>query len=363
MAAGDSRITRRSGPLASGRAHPIILIQHRPIRLRGLTVVAVIETVELRKRYRQVEALKGVSVKVEKGQIFGLLGQNGAGKSTLVKILLGIVQRTDGEAYLMGQQAGSADARRLVGYLPEDHRFPEYHTAYSLLDFYGSLYGLSRADRIRRIGEMLEVVGLRGRMNTKIRTYSKGMKQRLGIAQSMFHDPDLILLDEPTDGVDPIGRREIRALLTQLKGQGKTIFLNSHLLGEVELICDRVAILQRGALIKEGTIADLTTAKHGLFQIGLAPGQDFPTEDVRKAGYSAVKAGEYWEVGLTDGQTIDSVVDLLRQKRLSLRHLIEKRQTLEDIFMETVEAAEPGVDAPMVRRGKADRFRDTERRR
>jgi ABC-type multidrug transport system, ATPase component len=170
--------------------------------------VPVIETNNLHKRYGKVEALKGVSVTVEAGEIYGLLGQNGAGKTTLVKIMLGIVRRTDGDAWLLGETAGTAVVRRKVGYLPEDHRFPDYHTAWSLLDFYGQLYGVPRAERRRKAEEALETVGLKGRMHTKIRTYSKGMKQRVGIAQAIFHDPDVIFLDEPTDGVDPLGRRK-----------------------------------------------------------------------------------------------------------------------------------------------------------
>jgi ABC-2 type transport system ATP-binding protein len=305
--------------------------------------VPVISTSNLVKRYRKIEALKGVSLNVEKGEIFGLLGQNGAGKTTLVKILLGITGATDGEAKLLEEPAGTAPVRSRIGYLPEDHRFPDYHTGRSLLDFYGSLLGVPHEKKLRRSDEVLELVGLKGRMDYKIRTYSKGMKQRLGIAQAILHDPEVIFLDEPTDGVDPVGRREIRELMTRLKQQGTTIFLNSHLLGEVELICDRVAILQRGEVIRAGDIATLTKLQ-GLFLVGLAPGQDFPREDVGKLGYTVSVAGEFWEVTLVDGQTIDPVVDLLRSRGLSLRHLVEKRQTLEDLFMETVVAAEPGVD-------------------
>src|SRR5204863_4264972 len=193
-----------------------------------------------------------VSLTVERGHIFGLLGQNGAGKTTLIKILLGITRLTAGNASLLDEPAGSAAVRRRVGYLPEDHRFPDYHTGASLLDFYGALLDVPRRERARRIPEALEQVGLRGRMDYKIRTYSKGMKQRLGIAQALFHDPEVVFLDEPTDGVDPVGRREIRAIMARLKGEGKTLFLNSHLLGEVELVCDRVGILQEGELVREG---------------------------------------------------------------------------------------------------------------
>jgi ABC-2 type transport system ATP-binding protein len=312
------------------------------------TAVPVIHTNNLTKHYGRIEALRGVSLTVEHGEIFGLLGQNGAGKTTLIKILLGITKLTDGSARLLDQPAGTASIRRRVGYLPEDHRFPDYHTGVSLLDFYGTLLGVPRSLRRKRIPEVLELVGLKGRMHYKIRTYSKGMKQRLGLAQALMHEPEIIFLDEPTDGVDPVGRREIRAIMQQLKDEDKTIFLNSHLLGEVELICDRVAILQKGEVIRDGTVADLTL-QHNQFLIGLSPEQTFPREDVQKHGYSVSCRGDLWEIGLRDGQTIDPVVDLLRSRGLSIRHLVEKRQSLEDLFVETVEAAEPGVDRPLAR--------------
>lgn len=308
----------------------------------------VIFTSNLVKHYGRVEALRGVSLTVERGEIFGLLGQNGAGKTTLIKILLGITKPTDGVARLLDHPVGTASVRKRVGYLPEDHRFPDYHTGASLLDFYGALLEVPLAERRQRIAEVLDLVGIKGRMHYKIRTYSKGMKQRLGLAQAMFHNPEVIFLDEPTDGVDPVGRREIRAIMQQLKEEGITIFLNSHLLGEVELICDRVAILQRGEVIREGTVAELTL-RHNQFLIGLAPGQTFPREEVQKHGYLVHANGELWEVGLRDGQGIDPVVDFLRGRGLSIRHMVEKRQTLEDLFVETVEAAEPGVDRPAPR--------------
>ncbi len=307
--------------------------------------MAVIETKDLRKNYRRIQALRGVSLCVEKGEIYGLLGQNGAGKTTLIKILLGIARHWRGAAELLGRPAGKSDVRKHVGYLPEDHRFPEYHTAFSLLDFYGGLLGLHRRQRRNRIPEMLETVGLRERMYYKIRTYSKGMKQRLGIAQALFHDPDVIFLDEPTDGVDPVGRREIRDIMSGLKAQGKTIFLNSHLLGEVEKICDRVGILQKGLMIREGDIPSLTRQK-GTFVIGLADGQAFPLEEAARLGFHAQPRRDLWEIELLEGQSIDALIDLLRSRGLGLRHLVEKRQTLEDMFLEAVVPAEPGVDRP-----------------
>lgn len=295
----------------------------------------VIETRDLRKHYGRIEALKGVSLAVGSGEIFGLLGQNGAGKTTLIKILLGIALRWQGTASLLGKPAGTVHVRNKVGYLPEDHRFPAYHTGQSLLEFYGRLLGVARRERRARIDEMLETVGLSARRHYKIRTYSKGMKQRLGVAQALFHDPEVVFLDEPTDGVDPIGRREIRGVLQQLKERGKTIFINSHLLGEVELLCDRVGILHKGLLVREGDTAALTQQR-GLYVIGLAPNHVFPIAELSERGYVAQPAGVNFELELSDGQNIDEVVDFLRSRQLSIRHLIEKRITLEDLFLKTV---------------------------
>ncbi len=306
----------------------------------GEASVAVLSTVDLRKNYGAIEALRGVSLSVEPGQIFGLLGQNGAGKSTMVKILLGIVRKSEGEAFLLGYPAGTTDLRKKVGYLPEDHQFPGYHTAQTLLDFYGQLYGLSREERVRRMNEALDIVGLRKRMKSKIKTYSKGMKQRLGIAQSFFHDPEVIFLDEPTDGVDPVGRKEIRDLLIQLKGEGRTVFVNSHLLGEVEMISDRVAIMHQGEIVRHGTVADLTRQTNR-YAIGVAPDQKIPVEEVRNLGYKVEVTGEQIEVELPEGKTIDPVLELLAARGMRLRHLVEQKQTLESVFMKLVESADP----------------------
>lgn len=328
----------------------------------------VIVTENLVKNYNsgRIQALKGVSLQVERGEIFGLLGQNGAGKTTLIKLLLGVIDASDGSAIVLDEPVGRPAVRRRIGYLPEDHRFPDYHTGASLLDFYGALLDVPASVRRQRIPEVLELVGIKGRMHSKIRTYSKGMKQRVGIAQALMHDPELIFLDEPTDGVDPIGRREIRDLLQKLKAQGKTIFINSHLLGEVELICDRVAILQRGDLIRIGDIASLTRQK-GKYTLALADGEAFPLDDVKRLGYQAyelnVTRGNQFEVTLEADQTIDPVVALLAQQGLHLRHLVEKRQSLEDLFIATVDAAEPGLDDARPPRERSDRYRRDDRRR
>jgi ABC-2 type transport system ATP-binding protein len=308
-------------------------------------MMGAVQVQDLVKDYgRGIVALRGVSLEVAAGQIYGLLGPNGAGKTTLVKILLGIVRKTAGNAQLLGRPAGDVQVRYRVGYLPEDHQFPGYHSAWSLLDFYGQLYGLNRKERQRRIPQVLEMVGLLPRGRSKIRTYSKGMKQRLGVAQALLHEPEVIFLDEPTDGVDPVGRRDIREMMARLREQGRTIFLNSHLLGEVELICDRVAILRQGELIREGTVHELTR-QQGCYEIGLASGEQLPLELVQRLGYTvrplpspptppgAPPLPPRWEILLQNGQTIDPLLQFLAQQQLHLRHLVERRISLEDVFI------------------------------
>lgn len=209
---------------------------------------------------RRVQALNGVSLDVPRGEIFGLLGPNGAGKTTLIKILLGIVRRSSGSASVLGHGVGDRRGRRAIGYLPESHRIPHHLTGNTALEYYGQLSGMPLTEiRAKRDG-LLDTVGLGKWGRTPVRNYSKGMQQRLGLAQAMLHDPELLILDEPTDGVDPVGRAEIRDVLFQLKDRGKTVFLNSHLLQEIELVCDRVAILHAGLVRHVGPVRELTEA-------------------------------------------------------------------------------------------------------
>lgn len=210
---------------------------------------------------RRVHALQGVTFRVRRGEVFGLLGPNGAGKSTLVKIMMTVIRATRAEGQILGQPVGNKPTLARVGYLPENHRFPKYLTGRQVLEFFASLAKVDRATRRRRTDELLETVGMREWANTKIATYSKGMLQRVGLAQALVHEPDLVVLDEPTDGVDPVGRRDILDVLGRLRGQGKTVFINSHALSELEVICDRVAILVKGHVAREGSINELTIAK------------------------------------------------------------------------------------------------------
>ena len=296
---------------------------------------------DLKKRYgrgaREVHALQGVSLRVQRGEIYGLLGRNGAGKTTLVKILLDIVRASSGAAQLLGRSSREIAARRVAGYLPEDHRFAEYQTGAGALHFYAMLSGLSARERRMRVPALLALVGLREAADRKVRAYSKGMKQRLGLAQAMVHDPDLLLLDEPTDGVDPVGRAEIRAVLQRLKSEGKTVFLNSHLLSEVERLCDRVAILDQGRLVREGTTEELTRGASAV-RVTTVPPLDSVTQAVLAQRALAVRpVDEGFEIELRREEDTDAIVDLLRARGISIRALVPKRFSLEDVFLHAVQ--------------------------
>ncbi len=216
-----------------------------------------IEARGLRKVYGRKVALHDLTLTVQPGEVFGFLGPNGAGKTTTIKILTGLVTATAGEARIFGTPVTDRTARRRVGYLPELFRFHDWLTGVDLLDFHGRLAGMAAEERQARIPEVLALVGLEGRGDEKIRGYSKGMTQRIGLAQALLQRPDLVLLDEPSSALDPVGRREVRDLIRGLCATGVTVFLNSHLLGEVELICDRVAIVDRGRVVRAGPLAEV----------------------------------------------------------------------------------------------------------
>jgi ABC-2 type transport system ATP-binding protein len=305
----------------------------------------IIETDSLSKVYesrfskQKVNALNSVSFKVNEGEIFGLLGPNGAGKTTLVKILLGITFPTNGSGKIFGQPLADHKWKSKAGYLPENHKFPQYLTGEQTLSFYGGLSGTDGAALKKKIPEMLKLVDLEKWGKVRIKKYSKGMLQRLGLAQAMLSEPDLLFLDEPTDGVDPIGRKEIRDILLELKGRGKTIFLNSHLLSEVELVCDRIAILNKGDLIKEGSVDELTKSEN-IFVIETA---DEINEDAkRKIMALDPSAG----IGMNEVHTesavdrLNLIIDVLRKTKIKVKSVTPQTSTLEELFIKVIQTDE-----------------------
>jgi ABC-2 type transport system ATP-binding protein len=238
-------------PESSERASPA------PSAAVSTDVRLAVETRGLRKTYRDSVAVADLTLDVQQGEVFGLLGPNGAGKTTSVKMLMGLVRPSAGSARLLGRPLGDREAKRRIGFLPELFRFHDWLTGEELLDFHGKLYGMTAVERRRRIPEVLELVGLAQRAGEPVRSYSKGMQQRAGLAQALLNDPDLVFLDEPTSALDPLGRLEVRAIIRRLREMNKTVVLNSHLLSEVEMVCDRVAIMNRGQVAAIGPIRDL----------------------------------------------------------------------------------------------------------
>ena len=216
---------------------------------------AAIRATGLHKSFGDNHAVRGIDLNVRRGEVFGFLGPNGAGKSTVVKIVLGLVKASAGDVTVLGNPAGSLAARRQIGFLPETFRFHEWMHASEFLEFHGRLAGLARETRRRRASEMLDLVGLAHRRRDRLATFSKGMLQRVGLAQALLANPPLVVLDEPTSALDPIGRRDVRDIIRDLRAAGTTVFLNSHLLSEVEQVCDRVAIINRGQIVAAGEFA------------------------------------------------------------------------------------------------------------
>jgi ABC-2 type transport system ATP-binding protein len=284
-------------------------------------VTAALAVSGLEKAYGSVRALTGVDLEVGEGELVGLLGPNGAGKSTLVKIACGLVSPSGGSAAVCGAPAGSVAAHRALGYLAELFRFPDWCTGDELLDLHQQLAESDGGARER--AELLELVGLREAGGRRIGTMSKGMQQRLGLAQALIGSPRLLLLDEPTSALDPAGRRTVRALLEELRGRGVAVLLNSHLLSEVELVCDRVAIIARGGLVAAGTPAELATA--GGVEVETASGtrvfEDARREDAPRIVRELVQAGE---------------------QVYGVRVLTS---TLEDAYLEAVEGDRAGAEA------------------
>jgi ABC-2 type transport system ATP-binding protein len=308
-------------------------------RLQAATVGSAIDVRGVEKVYRgRVRALQGVAMQVHRGEIFGLLGPNGAGKSTLVKILTSIITATRAEGHVLGMPVGHKPTLARVGYLPEHHRFPDYLTGGPVRDHYAALSGVPRATRRTRRAELLDLVGMKEAADKAVRQYSKGMRQRIGIAQALMNDPDLVILDEPTDGVDPVGRRGIRWLVQRLKEQGKTVFLNSHLLGELELVCDRVAILVGGRVVRQGTVADLTrdSCRHEITLRGGPP--SWVAADRLVPG---PEGSARFTVPGDDPEAVQPLIDRLRTEGRTIVSVVPVRESLEDLFMRAV-GADPG---------------------
>lgn len=286
---------------------------------------------------RKKRVLHGIGFRVKRGEIFGFVGPNGAGKTTTLKVLLGLIHATAGHASILGHEVYETAFRSKVGFLPENPYFYDYLTGREILDFYARLSGVPAERRSRRVGELLERVSLREAADARLRTYSKGMLQRIGIAQALVHDPEVVFLDEPMSGLDPIGRKEIRDLILQLHADGKTIFMNTHILTDVEMLCDRVAIIVKGRIRYEGPIEDFLGSGDRQCDLTLA---SLPPELAEafegRFGAAASGRGENVEFRVAEkhaGEMIRAALDAGAE----LRALAPHRVSLESIFLSAVE--------------------------
>ena len=297
-----------------------------------------IKTENLSKYFSRgrIKALDDFSIEIDQGKIFSLLGPNGAGKTTLIKTLLNIIHPTSGSALVLGEPVNNYKIHKQIGYLAENHRFPEFLSAGQILYYYGKMSGIEKSVLKDRIPQLLQQVILGDWINTKIRKYSKGMMQRMGLAHAMINDPALLFLDEPTDGIDPVGRREIRDMLKSMRDQGKTIFLNSHLLSEVERVSDEVAILKDGRLLEKGTVEDFISVKEQ-YQLKLDSGKETVISLLSRANIEFDSTSEMFTIAVKDESELNNLIDRLRSSKINIQAIIPRKITLEDFFIDVIE--------------------------
>lgn len=299
---------------------------------------AVIETENLTKEYRfgvgrgKTLALDRLTLEVGEGDIFGFLGPNGAGKTTTLKILLGLIMPTRGHARLFGEEVGNIRVKERIGFLPESPYFYDYLTAGEFLSFYGKLFGIGKKVLEERTDLLLNQVGLSTCIDLQLRKFSKGMLQRIGIAQALINDPRLVILDEPMSGLDPIGRKEVRDLILQLKHQGKTIFFSSHIIPDVEMLCDRVAILIKGKLHNVGKLGEILEARVKYVEVAVRGLKDQLTSIGSIPG-EVIQTGENALIRVYNESDVDAVLDKIKDIKGKLVSVLPMRDTLEEHFI------------------------------
>jgi len=286
-------------------------------------------------KQRSVRALDGLTLEVRSGQIFGFLGGNGAGKTTTIKILMGLLHPTTGEAKILGQDISEIDVHRRLGYCPENPYFYDYLTPLELLNYFGEIFGLNSQKRKERSTDLLNAVGLqKSDWNKHLRKFSKGMLQRIGLAQSLLNDPEIIFLDEPMSGLDPIGRREIRELIAGLRTHGKTVFMSTHILSDIESLCDEVAILSRGKLTATGNLQDLLTSSSDRqgFEVTIANIDNSALRSTVLGSFSVNEQASGAIVTCADESEVEAVISAARSAGGKLISVQQVKQSLEDLF-------------------------------
>ena len=299
----------------------------------------VLEVKGLRKVFhigffrKRVEAVNGASFTVKRGEIFGLLGPNGAGKTTTIKSILRLIFPTEGEIRIFGRSADDAEAAKRIGYMPENPYVYQYLRPMEFLDLCGRLVGMPKAERRVRSEQMIEKVGLREAVDRPIGKFSKGMMQRIGLAQALLHDPELLVLDEPMSGLDPIGRKEVRDVLLEQRARGKTLLFTSHILSDVELLCDRVVIMQRGQITSEGQVHDLLESAGRRVEIRLSGASQALKDSLGSRGMILDEGAGHLTLQVEGQKTVDEIIRISNAAGANLDAMIPERQTLENLFL------------------------------
>jgi ABC-2 type transport system ATP-binding protein len=306
--------------------------------------MAAIEILGLEKTYsvgfwrkKPKIALQPLRLQVEKGEIFGFLGPNGAGKTTTLKLLMGLTFPTAGSARILGMELDDPRMKAQIGFLPEQPYFYDYLTAHELLEYYGQLSGVTAKEPSRKVCEVLDRVGLRDASHVQLQKFSKGMLQRAGIAQAILHDPQVVFFDEPMSGLDPMGRREVRDLMEQLKHEGKTVFFSTHILSDAEALCDRVAIIHLGELRGVGAVADLTAKVQGKVEL-VWQGAAVPAS-LKSLGADCHVMGDTVRAIIPE-ENQDAAIDALRRERVRLISVVPVRTSLEEYFVRKLQSNE-----------------------
>ena len=300
-----------------------------------MTPEFAIETQGLRKLYGDIVAVGGLTLQVQQGEVFGFLGPNGAGKTTSIKMLLGLVAPSTGSARLLGEPLGSRSIRSRIGFLPEHFRFHDWLTAGEFLTLHGELYGMAKERLRQRIKELLDLVGLAPFEHKLLRTYSKGMIQRIGLAQALLNDPLLVFLDEPTSGLDPIGRRLVRDIIRDLRQKGTTVFLNSHMLSEVEITCDRVAFIKQGEVLYNSQLKSLVDGETSV-TIRCSEPAPATLSGLGQLGKNVRADGDTITLTVSEEAALPAITRYLVAQGLDVYAITPQRLSLEDLFIQVV---------------------------
>ncbi len=301
----------------------------KPLRINGLT-----KEYRIGFGRRSVMALDHLDLEIEEGEVFGFLGHNGAGKTTAIKLLMGLVYPTSGEAWILDRSIRDVAVKQYIGFLPESPFFYEYLTAEEFLVFYGQLFGIGGLKLAKKIDELLELVSMTDARHRPLRKFSKGMLQRIGIAQALINDPRLVILDEPMSGLDPIGRRDVRDIILRLKHEGKTIFFSSHILPDVEMICDRIGILVKGRLKAVGTVQELAGASSvNSIELVVEDVSESVLAGIRDLAATVMRRGNQILIKLDDEERVNSLLDLILKQKGRVVSLTPHKRSLEDLFL------------------------------